>query len=269
MNLVDSGRRVGLGATAGALIALLLYHLHVGPIFGNPDLIGAIVGGLAVGGAAAAFGWERWLLTINALLIFVYFIVTDSPAMGQIADRWVRDDGPPGPRDAIVVLSAYVQPDSAIDAEATERLLSGLELYKAGIAPRMVTSRVEASDGGIRRSSSADVRQLLDLAGATTGWIEVDSVSSTRDEAVRMAAALLPQGIARIALVTSAFHTRRACATFEAVGFVVSCQAARDRAVMKRHPTNSASRLAAFGDYVYERLGMIKYRRMGWLPPTR
>lgn len=269
MNLVDSGRRVGLGATAGALIALLLYHLHVGPIFGNPDLIVAIVGGLAIGSAAAAFGWERWLLVISAILIVVYFFVTDSPVMGQIADRWVRDDGPPAQQDAIVVLSGYVQLDSAIDADATERLLSGMELYKAGVAPKIVTSRVETSDGGTRRSSSADVRRLLELAGATPGWIEVDSVSSTHDEAVRMAAVLLPGGIARIALVTSAFHTRRACATFEAVGFVVSCQPARDRAVMKRRPTNSSSRLAAFGDYVYERLGMIKYRRMGWLPPKR
>src|SRR5258708_38198189 len=99
--------------------------------------------------------------------------------MGQIAKQWVRDDGPPARRDAIVVLSGYVQPDSALNATATERLLSGIELYRAGIAPRIVTSHVQIDDAGVFRTSTIDQQRLLDLGGVTAGWTEVDSVSST------------------------------------------------------------------------------------------
>lgn len=269
MNLADSGRRAGLGAAAGALAVFLLFQLNAAPILRNPDLSYSIVAGLAVGTAVGALGWERWLLAINALLLLLYFIVADTPVMEQIAARWVRDDGPPAQQDAIVVLSAYIQPDSAIDAEGTERLLSAIELYRRGIAPRIVTSKVESHDGGVYRNSFIDQQRLLEMGGAATNWVEVDSVGSTRDEAVRMAAVLMPQGIARVAVVTSPFHTRRACATFEAVGFVVSCQPSRERVIMKRKPRNSEARLQAFGDYAYERFGMLKYRRMGWLPRNR
>jgi uncharacterized SAM-binding protein YcdF (DUF218 family) len=268
MNLVDSGRRAGLGAAAGALAVFFLSHLSVGPIFRDPDIGLSLMGGLTIGAVLGALGWERWLLALNALLIFAYFSISDGPMMDQIAPHWVRDDGPPAHQDAIVVLSGYVQPDSAMSGEATERLLSAIELYRAGVAPRLVTSRVESDDSGVRRSSTDDQRRLLALAGATAGWIEVDSVASTRDEAVREAAVLLPLGVRRIAVVTSPLHTRRACAAYEAVGFTVSCQPARERYLVVRHPINTGTRLAAFGEYVYERLGMIKYRRNGWLPPN-
>jgi uncharacterized SAM-binding protein YcdF (DUF218 family) len=269
MNLVDSGRRAGLGAAAGALAVFFLSHLHVGPILRDPDIGQSIMGGLAVGAVVGAIGWEVWLLALNAVLIFLYFSITDGPVMGEIAKRWVRDDGPPAQQDAIVVLSAYVQPDSALNAEGTERLLTAIELYRAGVAPRIVTSRVRSVDSGVPRSSTVDQRRLLELGGAATGWIEVDSVASTRDEAVREAGILMPLGITRIALVTSPFHTRRACAAYEAVGFTVSCQPARERLIMTHRPINTETRLAAFGAYAYERLGMIKYRLNGWVPANR
>ena len=228
------------------------------------------MGGLAVGALVGALGWDRWLLALNAILIFIYFFITDGPVMDRVVRRWVRDDGPPALyQDAIVVLSGYVQPDSALNAEATERLLSAAELYRAGVAPRLVTSRVQTDDSGVPRSSTIDQQRLLGLTGASAGWIEVDSVSSTRDEAVREAKILLPLGISRIAVVTSPLHTRRACAAYEAVGFTVSCQPARQRAIMTGRPMNSETRIAAFGEYAYERLGVLKYRWKGWLPRTR
>lgn len=269
MNLVDSGRRAGLGAAAGALAVFFLFHLGVAPIFRDPDIGLSLMGGLTVGAVFGALGWERWLLALNALLIFAYFSISDGPMMDQIATQWVRDDGPPGHQDAIVVLSGYVQTDSTMNGDATERLLSAIELYRAGVAPQLVTSRIENDDSGVRRSSTDDQRRLLTLAGATGGWIEVDSVSSTRDEVVREAAVLLPRGVRRIAVVTSPFHTRRACEAYEAAGFTVSCQPARERYLVTRRPITTEARLAAFGAYVYERLGMIKYRHRGWLPPNR
>jgi uncharacterized SAM-binding protein YcdF (DUF218 family) len=265
MNLVDSGQRAGLGAVAGVAVILLAGHLNLGPIFRDPDLTMALVVGVTGGAILGAVGRAWWLLVPNAILLVCYFAVTGVPVMDQVAARWVRDDGPPGRQDAIVVLSAYVQPDSALNGVGTERLLYGIELLQAGVAPTIVTSRLRVDDSGIRRTSSDDQRRLLGLAGATSAWIEVDSIGSTRDEAVGAAARLLPAGMTRIAVVTSPFHTRRACAAFEAVGFTVSCQPSRERQMPIRHPTFGEARLTAFGEYVYERLGMIKYHSRGWV----
>jgi hypothetical protein len=60
-------------------------------------------------------------------------------------------------------------------------------------------------------------------------------------------------------------HTRRACSTFERVGFQVTCRAARTHHRVTWHPKVARDRLEAFRDYVYELLGIAEYRARGWL----
>ena len=56
MNLVDSARRAGLGAAAGALAVFFLSHLNVGPIFHDPDIGLSLMGGLTVGAVVRGAG---------------------------------------------------------------------------------------------------------------------------------------------------------------------------------------------------------------------
>jgi len=46
----------------------------------------------------------------------------------------------------------------------------------------------------------------------------------------------------------------------------VTCIASEEWTYSFRHPIGPADRIQAFFDYVYERLGMVKYRSRGWLP---
>jgi uncharacterized SAM-binding protein YcdF (DUF218 family) len=108
---------------------------------------------------------------------------------------------------------------------------------------------------------------MVALSHVAAKWDVVDSVYSTRDEASRAAALLVPAGAKTIVVVTSPMHTRRACATFEGVGFKVYCQPAREHDHDTWHPAGPADRLAAFRSYLYERLGMVKYRVKGWVAP--
>lgn len=268
MNLVDSAWRVGFGAAAGGLAAGLLGVLGFGPIVGDPGTSTIFFFGLMIGAAAGLLRRERWPLVLVVVLLAIYGVIGTTPIMGNVADRWVRADPTTGNHDAIVVLSGYVEVDSALNLDGTERLLSAIELFRAGAAPRLITTRITTEGESIQRSSTIDQERLLGLAGITSGWAQVDGGSSTHDEAVSTAALLLPLGARRIIVVTSPFHTQRACAVFEAVGFTVSCYPARERQEVTRHPVNTEGRVNAFGAYVYERLGMIKYRWKGWLPAT-
>ena len=93
----------------------------------------------------------------------------------------------------------------------------------------------------------------MTLAGLENHWLNVDSVYTTRDEAVRVSAALPSARAQRIVVVTSPMHTRRACAAFEEVGFAVTCVAARLRVFAARNPIGSYDRLQVFQSYLYER----------------
>jgi uncharacterized SAM-binding protein YcdF (DUF218 family) len=254
-----------LGGFAGLLLGQIGVLNAVGLHKEDPMTV-ALFATLALGLGFLRIG-PRVLFVVDGALFCVYLVVALSQVVSGPASKWVRADSlPPRPFDAVVVLSSGVRPDSSIDVDAVDRMLTGLALVKAGAAPRLITTRTEVEFNGHSASSDPDQLRLIRLAGVEAGWTVVDSVYSTRDEAVRIAQRLLPSGPKTIAVVTSPMHTRRACQVFEAVGFRVYCVPAREHEFRTWHPKSPSDRLAASREYLYERLGMVKYRWKGWLP---
>ena len=253
-------------ALLGILAAFLIAQLAP---WGDTDKLGTTLSVLF--GAISGVAIGRWLrpgvLTgLTVALLGVYLVVAMTPVMSLVADRWVRVDPLPADTlDAIVALSAGVKSDSALNAPGADRLIGALELMRAGHARRLVTTHQVERPGARAISSESDQRRLITLASLASVWTIVDSVHTTRDEAVRSAALLLPTGARSIIVVTSPMHTRRACAVFEAVGFRVYCRAARERDFATNPPEANRDRLAALRAYGYERAAMIKYRWKGWL----
>ena len=280
MNEISSDGRVGssgrwrrtsivaTNALLGILAALLVAQMapwgdrDVGGPSVNTLFLG-LVGGIAIGLLRAGI-----LVIVDASLIAVYLLVSTTPIMTSFTERWVRVDSlPRDTLDAVVSLSAGLQSDSALNTVAADRLLGALELARAGHARRVVTTRQRDRRGKDDIDSDADQRRLISLASLAGVWSIVDSVSTTRDEAVQTAALLLPSGARSIIVVTSPMHTRRACETFEAVGFRVVCRAARERDFVTGHPAGNRDRIAAVRAFGYEMMAMLKYRWKGWLAP--
>jgi uncharacterized SAM-binding protein YcdF (DUF218 family) len=150
-------------------------------------------------------------------------------------------------------------------SETLDRLLSGLALAKAGVAPVMIVSRESKGSGNATRSDSADQQQLLALLNFPAEIIFVDSVITTRVEAIRMAAVARRRAISTVAVVTSPLHTRRACGTFEAVGFKVICVPAVVRDSGLDAESNAEDRLRSFRSWLYELFATAEYKSRGWI----
>lgn len=254
-----------IGAAAGGFAGYLLSALGLRDIIGVFSQPGLILVSTVVGAAVGALNGRWIVLAIDGFLFLVFLIVAYTPVMFGVASHWVRDDPVPPTADAIIVLSASVKSDGHLNAEGAERLLTGLELFRKQASPRLFTTAVEVEYPSGVLSSTADQKRLIQLAGADSSWTSLTGVFTTRDEALQ-AAVHLPAGAHTAIVVTSPMHTRRACATFEAVGFKVVCKAAAEHYAVTWHPISPADRLRSFGAYLYERLGMVKYRAKGWLP---
>jgi hypothetical protein len=61
-------------------------------------------------------------------------------------------------------------------------------------------------------------------------------------------------------------HTRRACATFEAVGFRVVCVPATVRGSGLFPGSFAEERFRDFRSWLYETFATDSYRRRGWIP---
>jgi len=260
------GPHVVLGILLGALAGWFSDNLGLWAVAAGIGTIGGIGLTSALGGATAAAGWLRAVAIADLGLAAVWLVVAFTSLIRAPAEAWVRADSlPTTAADAVIVLSSGVQSDSLIDHVGVDRLLSGLEVFQRAIAPKLITTRVSRGEDGHATTSDQDQRRIVALARMESAWSVLDTVHSTRDEAVRAAAVLLPRSHT-IVVVTSPSHTRRACATFEAVGFRVYCVPSRERSADTWHPRTPEDRLAAFRAYLYEHLGMWKYAYKGWVP---
>ncbi len=248
----------------GALCAVAAHVLGVPQLLRRPDLV-LYVPAAAVGAIVGASRLRPLLWIAAAIIAVICVAVTYTPIVATLATQHIRRDSLSTPVNAIAVLSAGVTPDGMMRGETLDRLLTGLALAKQGVARTLLISRESRPFGAKVVSDSADQRSLLALAQPLGQVIFVDSVVTTRTEALRMKAIALAHGWTRIAVVTSPMHTRRACATFEAVGFKVVCVPAAVRGSGLYEGSNAEDRLRAFRSWLYETFATSSYRRRGWI----
>jgi uncharacterized SAM-binding protein YcdF (DUF218 family) len=254
------------GAAAGFLVAAGGLSGHVVG-FSNRHTEGVLAVGVIVGALTVVCGWGRWFGYIAIALALMSIPVTCTGFTLGPTTRWIRRDPiPETPLDAVVVLSGAIDDWGYLNGTALSRLIGGMELMQRNHAHLFITTRVSHADGrGGVATSDDDQRAIVSLGIDTSMWRIAYPASTTHDEAMRTASILAPASAHTIAVVTSPLHSRRACAVFEGVGFRVICAPSTEREYDIRTQHGVYDRARALSDYAYERLGMVKYRALGWI----
>ena len=255
--------RVLAGAVAGSALWLLLALLGIPFIFGIGIDAGLIPFFLA--GALLSLTRGRLVFPILAVLLFVAaMVVAYTDVAVEPARKLIRTDKLPDSADAVVVLSGGVNADGLLTQQGADRALKGVELVEKGVAPVLVFTREEKKVRDSVSSSTDDQKRLAALADLDR-VISTRRVRSTHDEALSVLSIARYRGWRSIIVVTSPFHSRRACATFEKAGLRVSCVPSDSRDVAVRHLSHARDRITAFGLLLYETAGTLRYRQLGWI----
>lgn len=255
------------GAVLGALVWLAIttlglqgtLHLSAASGLASAALLGALLG-------VSRYRVILWLA--GGALAALFAVVAFTPIITQPARALVRSDPMPSPPltlDAVVVLSGGVTTEGLVAYSGVERLLSGIRLARSTGTPSLVTTRVR-NPANLEISSEPDQKRLVQLMGPGMRLFIVGDVFSTRDEALRVRDLARQQRWARVAVVTSPAHSRRACGTFEKAGLRVTCVPAESREVSFRTLAAAGDRIEAFKLWIYELAGTVNYRVKGWLP---
>ena len=255
----------GFGATCA-----LLAWLVIGALTGLGKVTSLLFpGAVLVAVAGAVVGLTRAALilwVVSALAILAFCVIAMTPFVTTLlpTSAFIRSDPLPKDRlDAVIVLSGGTTADSLLAPEPLDRLLTALELMRDSIAPVLVvTEPLNSSDDP---PPAPDQARLRALVARPFPMLTVDSVHTTHDEAVNAWRILRPRQATRVAVVTSPLHTRRACATFERVGFTVTCISAVSRAYSVERARSGQDRLALFRAWIYERTAWLEYRARGWV----
>lgn len=255
------------GAVLGALAWLAVttlglhdtLHLSTASGLGPAALLGGLLG-------ATRYRVILWLG--GGALAALFAVVAFTPVIVRPAQALVRSDPMPSPPltlDAVVVLSGGLTTDGLVGYSGIERLLSGIRLARSTGTQSLVTTRVRHPEY-LEVTTDADQKRLVQLMGPGLRLFIVGDVFSTRDEALRVRDLARQQRWARVAVVTSPAHSRRACGTFEKAGLRVTCAPAESRDVSFRTLATPGDRIEAFQRWIYELAGTVNYRVKGWLP---
>lgn len=113
-------------------------------------------------------------------------------------------------REIIVVLGAALGPEGELGPLVAERVLAGVEAWRAGRAGRLMMTGA--------REAEAMRRRALKLGVPESRIMVEPRARTTRENALRCADLMRAAGLTRALLVTQGFHQRRAVAAFRRVG---------------------------------------------------
>jgi uncharacterized SAM-binding protein YcdF (DUF218 family) len=164
-----------------------------------------------------------------------------------------------GPAGAIVVLGGGFSEDGQLGPSSLRRLVHGIVLQRAKLAPLLVLSGQSRRHGPSESEVRADLARALGVAPEV---ILVVDARTTREEATRTAAALRPRGVHRILLVTDSLHLARARGVFIRAGLEVLAAPAPDPELDARGPLERLSLARALAREIVAR---GYYRLAGYL----
>lgn len=250
---------------AGLSLLLLPLGLVMNPELRPLPLVGLWLGGTLMALSGLTF---RVLVLGSGLCAVLIAAVVFTPLTRMLAQGLVVNESPQK-ADLIVVLGGGMHCGAGVlEASSLARLEKGLELWRAGFAPRMTLSDTVGEIFGDARCPSlgleakARVRALFGSEGPEI--VLLPRMRTTRTEALAVAEVVKERGWGRVLLVTTPTHSRRASGAFRKLGLeVVSVTSSEPRFDMAL--VDPADRLQALTPLAREYLGLLTYRLRGWL----
>jgi len=251
----------GTGLCVAGVVGLLAVDLDLAALASYPYDRTALVVALTLAGGLAWLTRLRRLVGVAAVALAAFWLVVAfTPLVGKMAAGLVRRDALHD-ADAVFVFGSRLQTDGEPTVDAMSRLLKGVQLLAEGHAPRLVVSELYPPSKPYLPIARAWAKDFA--PGAEV--LAVGPIANTREEAVAVARLLRERGLRRVIAVTSPVHTRRAAATLEHEGLeVISAPAIETRYDLETLDF-PGDRRRAFASVAHEQVGLLVYRRRGWL----
>lgn len=205
-------------------------------------------------------GWfARRVIQLLALVGGMWLTVAYTPLANLLILPLSSESSHPTSADVVVILSGGRYLDGSLNDEALRRTITGVRLYRRGLAPRLLFT------GGpcCGQSASALMANLAEELGVPRAAILLEEQSRrTAESAIYSAAVLRVNQMRSALLVTGPLHLRRARLAFEHAGVSVHPVRADEKTLWRL--SGAVERLSLLHDAIHEYLGLMFYRIQGW-----
>ncbi|MFA5052202.1 MAG: YdcF family protein [Patescibacteria group bacterium] len=185
---------------------------------------------------------RRFLKKLPTIVLWVLFgisvlllVATYTPLNTLLVKPLVHDDQPI-PSDVIIILGGGINTDThSLPWGVEERVAKGVSLFKDGYAPKIIVSGGITHYGG--ESESEVMAPYAEMLGVPAEEIiQEDRSKDTHTNALYSTEIMRDHGWQRAIIVTSDFHSSRACRIFKKVTLNIICVAAPQNPVFTGDP---------------------------------
>ena len=199
--------------------------------------------------------------SILITLIFIYQLtIMYSPLVNNLAENLITGSGM-RKADVIVVLSSGAFNDGTLGHSTLVRTLRGIELYKNGLANKVIFCGGNLPKNKLDISISQKMADIASLSGIPQDAQIVEDVSvNTHQNALQVKKIMNRYVFKDALLVTSAIHMKRAMLTFEKAGIKVYPASV---SAFETVITDPLDRFGMFREVMREYVGLLYYKWKG------
>lgn len=197
--------------------------------------------------------WRRWLTGIGISLVVVTALVIFTPWPSQLLALPLTTNETPMPSDVMIVLGAGTRKGPiSLPTQAQDRLREAKILWDQGIA-----SEVIVAGGFSKKTDRIEAKYmkpfLASLGVPDSAIIEENQSLDTYQNAVNSLALMKKYDWKTATVVTSSYHTKRACKIFRKLEAEVRCVAAPldDHGSIYDRLVNFRSVIREYGAIIY------------------
>lgn len=155
---------------------------------------------------------------MSTLRLLLLTTLTTWTLAAMALDAWGRAGAPEGRYDAIIVAGCRVYPDGNPSPTLQHRAALAVELWKAGVAPKVVFTggldeEVREAWGDAGPTEAAAAARWAEERGLPASAVVLEDRSTSTEENAAFAARLVRAE--RVVVVTDAYHTFRARRVFD------------------------------------------------------
>lgn len=157
---------------------------------------------------------KRWTGVLAVIGMLGTLWTMSAIGLDQVGSR----EPPPGPYDAIIVAGCRVLPDGRPSVALARRVDRAIELWRAGLAPRVVFT---GGLGDVGPSEASSAARYAEGRGLVAGTALLEEQSTSTWENARFAADMLERTLGRdrsaigVVVVTDRYHVVRAKRVFQ------------------------------------------------------
>ncbi|KKW01968.1 MAG: hypothetical protein A2898_00970 [Candidatus Kerfeldbacteria bacterium RIFCSPLOWO2_01_FULL_48_11] len=203
---------------------------------------------------------RRILAAMGITVMIVVFLVTLTPLNDWLTFPLITSETPQN-ADIIIVLGSGLARDGSLNKNGKERVIQASWFLQSGFAHTLLMS-----GGLVKKTLFYESEQMANYAvelGMPFESVTIEKMSTSTEENARYAKIIMQEnGWQSALLVTSRFHSRRACGVFRKHTIAVSCVAADPSLVPRISPVD---RLNEFRSIIREYGATVYYWIQGYI----